>query len=72
MKFSIGAIDFEISARRSKIQKEVAAVYAKNINNRVEAIKCYRSLTQAHLRDAIIYCNENIFSYEDRVKSVSK
>jgi len=72
MKFSIGPIDFEISTGRNKINREVKAVYNDNINNRVSAIRRYRELTQVGLREAIIYCNENIFKDEDRVFSVNR
>ena len=72
MRFSIGSIDFEISARRWKIVRELKNIYNGDIQNRVATIRHHREMTGSDLRDAIIFCNENVFEPEDRVKSVMK
>jgi len=69
MRFSIGALDFELSTKRSKLDKQLKEVYQGDIGNRVDTIRFYRNNTRNTLREAIAYCNENIFIPEHKVGS---
>lgn len=68
MKFNIGSIVFEISARRNGLVEKLKQIYDNNINNRVATIREYRKETGVSLRDGIDFCNEFVFRPEDRVK----
>lgn len=68
IKFKIGTVYFDISTRPSRIKEIIKTVYADNLENRVAAIKKYRELTDASLKDAIHYFNDEIASIEHKVK----
>lgn len=66
MKFCIGPIDFELSAKFNSIRNQLKECYNNDVANRAATVKLYRQLTKAPLLDAIDYCNEHVFNPEHR------